>query len=353
MTVKCLGCGEDVPDNSVFCARCGRELTVAGIYCTRCGATNVMSAKYCSGCGHGFLPRRRSGFLTAAGVLTIIASCLALVIGFFGLYTAFWGNYEVAIFPGIAGLIGFGFGLASGIMILRRQLLSLVFIGQSVVLLASMLCLFRFDFFLVFGLAPLIIGILSVVFVAVSHRQFDDWDATSRQENQGLAMHQTQTTEHPRASGLQEGLYRPRINVVCLTGAILATLSLFLPWAIVNSEASGTNVYLGAFDFDEATPITHSLGDNLRYSLLIFMIGTLVAFFSPLGGIPQLMGSLGFVLATFYSSADMMFWTGAAVGIISSAAVFMSMVAPVGIGYSREREEGAAARLLTVSVFKH
>jgi hypothetical protein len=144
-----------------------------------------------------------------------------------------------------------------------------------------------------------------------------------------------------------------RVNVLCLIGAILAAVSLFLPWATVQDQASGAKRDLGAFDFEETFLGFHLFSANFRYSVILFVIGTAVAFLSPLGGIMQLIGCVGFILTTLttrFEGVEMVFWIGAAVALISTAMVLLSLVSPTGVGYEAGKRLGIT-RLLTFSAF--
>jgi uncharacterized membrane protein YeiB len=122
---------------------------------------------------------------------------------------------------------------------------------------------------------------------------------------------------------------------------------------MVQDKASGDTVgYLGAFDFDETFLGIHLFSSNFRYSVTIFLIGAVVAFFCPLGGILQLIGSIGFIISTLtvrLEERSMIFWIGAIVALVSAALVLISLAYPIGTGYESRRRD-ALDRLLTVSV---
>ena len=85
------------------------------------------------------------------------------------------------------------------------------------------------------------------------------------------------------------------------------------------------------------------------------MIGTAVAFFTPLGSIPQMIGSIGFLLTTATSKLEdgqMGLYWGAGAAIIGSFFVILSLAVPIGIGYSPDQRWGISGRLLTWSVFR-
>ena len=148
--------------------------------------------------------------------------------------------------------------------------------------------------------------------------------------------------------------YQLRVNVFCLVGAVLAVISLFLPWAMVQDKESGDIANLGAFDFNETFLGIHLFSSNFHYSVTLFLIGTAIAFFCPLGGILQIIGSMGFIISTLtvrFETVDMVFWIGSLVAVVSAAFVLLSLVYPLGAGYEPGKRD-ALARLLTVSVFR-
>ena len=148
--------------------------------------------------------------------------------------------------------------------------------------------------------------------------------------------------------------YQLRVNVLCLVGAVIAVISLFLPWAMVQDKQSGDTANLGAFDFNETFLGIHLFSSNFRYSVTLFLIGTAIAFFCPLGGILQLIGSMGFIISTLtvtFETIDMVFWIGSLAAAVSAAFVLMSLVYPLGAGYEPGKRD-ALARLLTVSVYR-
>jgi hypothetical protein len=87
----------------------------------------------------------------------------------------------------------------------------------------------------------------------------------------------------------------------------------------------------------------------------LFVIGAVLAFLTPLGGIPLLIGSIGFlltVLTTSYEEVNVTIWFGSATAIISATMVIGSLVTPLGIGYKSGGENRIAARLLTWSLYR-
>jgi hypothetical protein len=119
-------------------------------------------------------PRKRTGYPIAAGILTIIASCLTLYFGirFFRAVGLFW------VLMGIFGILAFAFGLTAGIFSIRRRRYGLSIFGMSLLTFMGFLMLLVPASFsalltaLLFGLPLLILSILSVVFAAMSKDEF-------------------------------------------------------------------------------------------------------------------------------------------------------------------------------------
>ncbi|MGQ9588557.1 MAG: hypothetical protein ACUVT7_09305 [Thermoplasmata archaeon] len=149
--------------------------------------------------------------------------------------------------------------------------------------------------------------------------------------------------------------YQARINLVCLGGAVLGILSLFMPWALVHDSFLDDTTNIGAFDFDEEYDDRYSYPDNLGTTVILFLIGTVVAFVTPLGGILQLIGSVGFILTTFtypmICDDEIIFWVGAAIATMSSALAVIGLAYPEGIGFEKDKRT-ALDRLLTIRLYR-
>lgn len=52
-SVKCTGCGSDMPSGAKFCPSCGNPVPAAPVkkFCTECGAEAAPNAKFCASCG--------------------------------------------------------------------------------------------------------------------------------------------------------------------------------------------------------------------------------------------------------------------------------------------------------------
>jgi ribose/xylose/arabinose/galactoside ABC-type transport system permease subunit len=148
--------------------------------------------------------------------------------------------------------------------------------------------------------------------------------------------------------------YRLRINMLCLFGAMLAVVSLFLPWAMIQNQlADETNI--GAFDFDEPLAGGSEFPDSFRYSITLFMIGTALSFLTPLGGIPLMIGAVGFISTSLTSNItnhDLIPWLGAVIALLSAGVVLLSFIEPTGMGFDSEKEDRMVAKMLTWSVYR-
>lgn len=148
--------------------------------------------------------------------------------------------------------------------------------------------------------------------------------------------------------------YKLRVNIICLIGGILAVLSLFLPWVSVDYERGNPTLY-GAFDLDEPVDGYRMFPDGFRYSMTLFIVGTVLALVTPLGGIPLMIGSSGFILVSVTTEFDyvsQIFWLGAIVGLLSSCIVMVSLFEPFGKGFKPSNEDRVLARLLVWSMYR-
>jgi hypothetical protein len=128
--------------------------------------------------------------------------------------------------------------------------------------------------------------------------------------------------------------------MMCLIGATIGIASIFLPWFVAAVGPFRDERALTAWIWDLLQAHSGDLG--LYAPFLIFLLGTLLAFWTPLGGILQALG-----LATFYvmeigwkvpPDGGYGFVAPLAVGfylaVLSAIMVMISMVKPLGIGFS-------------------
>ena len=136
---------------------------------------------------------------------------------------------------------------------------------------------------------------------------------------------------------------RVRVNVLCLVGALLAVISVFSTWITL-----GFFVWTREMNLIDVYNQVESSSDFWLPAIL-FLMGTLVAFLTPLGGIMQAIGAPLFMSA-FASLADGRLPSGIGpyLGLAAAAIVLASLAYPVGVGYSA-KSRGILGRVLTVS----
>ncbi len=160
----------------MICSHCGREI-------------REEDAEFCPYCAKPLKPqKKRSGFPIASGVLTIIASCISIILGILGTtaFIATYGQRYYGMVPfgysimGFLCFVAFALGLTSGIFTLKRRRFGLSIAGVSIVLasgIATVIAIGAQGFFaitaaLLFGLPVVILAILGIVFIAISKTEF-------------------------------------------------------------------------------------------------------------------------------------------------------------------------------------
>lgn len=140
--------------------------------------------------------RSGSAYPMAAGVMTIVAACICVFSGGLNLFSSLWGylyingqyypvNDPQQFVAGIFGVLAFILGLASGTTSLRRKHLALSITGMCFIIVSvpvmvlEMLASVRAHYgtvspvgMAVFFAPPMVLAMLSLIFVAVSHREF-------------------------------------------------------------------------------------------------------------------------------------------------------------------------------------
>lgn len=120
---------------------------------TKCGVRLLVNANFCPNCGASLKPQVISrkggtGFVTAAGVLLILASCLSAVNGIvafmvsymmlnmgygFHLYDSAW--YMLAF--GVLAIFSSGMGLTAGALSFKRKQFGFAASGAALLLITS------------------------------------------------------------------------------------------------------------------------------------------------------------------------------------------------------------------------
>jgi len=145
-----------------------------------------------------------------------------------------------------------------------------------------------------------------------------------------------------------------RVNILCLVGAFVGLIAIMLPWNSVwfFSVNLIDLINIGSGYFGQTSPEA----GILVIGSIIFIIGTLVAFLTPTGGIVQIAG-LG-ILFYLFSGADSHFPNGIGfylacvspimilLGLVGSKMMTVSLTEPMSIGYDN-RPPNMRDRLLT------
>ena len=128
-----------------------------------------------------------------------------------------------------------------------------------------------------------------------------------------------------------------RVNVLCIVGAFMGLVAIFCGW--------GAHAYTpGAPQENLLQIIDHMLNIHILAGCVLFLIGSLIAFLSPMGGIVQLIG-VGLFIFGWTSWPD---GVGPYLGIISAFILVISMVKPIGLNYKGPTD--LKGRLLTFSM---
>ena len=119
------------------------------------------------------------------------------------------------------------------------------------------------------------------------------------------------------------------VNVLCLLGAIVGVVSLFLPWCIVVDGPNEFGVSPASLVMDDY----RAPSDPLLFSSLVFISGTVIAFLFPVAFAAQSVGILLFLLqfvdAVLHPALSLGFYAG----VLSSVMVLAGLIHPVGPGY--------------------
>jgi hypothetical protein len=131
---------------------------------------------------------KRSSFPVAAGVLTIIGACVAAVSGIVGLigfystisYSYYYSHQYEWLVIGAFGILGCALGLTGGIFTLMRRRIALCITGMILIMISGFVTAGAFVLILwngwgmglLFGLPPIVLSVLSIIFASVSRGDF-------------------------------------------------------------------------------------------------------------------------------------------------------------------------------------
>ncbi|MEM3451125.1 MAG: hypothetical protein QXL52_02625 [Nitrososphaerales archaeon] len=130
---------------------------------------------------------KEDGFLICSGILIIVASSFGLIMGINLPYV--WFNdflYDLYyLFPRWLSIIGFAFGITSGVLMIKKRSFALALSGAIVLLILGILPLLwgfvypieflRFSWVMTFynyGIPIIILSVLSIAFAVASRKSF-------------------------------------------------------------------------------------------------------------------------------------------------------------------------------------
>ena len=130
------------------------------------------------------------------------------------------------------------------------------------------------------------------------------------------------------------------VNMLCIIGAITGIASIFFVWA---SYSRGFAVVTNTLADDLMLIVRYSAINRMLIGECIFFAGTVLSLVTGIGGIAQLLGLSTFLWGYHEWSENVSSMgtetgvgIGLFIGVLSTGVVLLSMVKPVGIGYSKE-----------------
>jgi hypothetical protein len=161
----CRNCGKELTGTPEICLGCGAKPLVGSSFCHACGAETNPLAEICIKCGVRLAKAEvvgRRWMPTAAGILSIIAGAIGLLVGVVvAAVGEIVGEAEGIVWFGAisAPFIGLGIvAIIGGVFALRRRIWGLALAGAI-----CSLCFPPYSWFL---------AIPAIVFVALSKREF-------------------------------------------------------------------------------------------------------------------------------------------------------------------------------------
>ena len=141
-----------------------------------------------------------------------------------------------------------------------------------------------------------------------------------------------------------------RVNLLCVAGAALGLVVLFVPLLEVSGE--------GEYVLSEILQQSQLYGTGFALGVTLFLLGAVIAFLTPAGGFLELVGVMTYLYLVpqayqdFDGKASPALGTYLAIG--STVVVIVSLIVPLGLGYPKRNRLwnemlGIAARFLTIS----
>lgn len=133
--------------------------------------------------------------------------------------------------------------------------------------------------------------------------------------------------------------YGRSVNVLCLCGAIIGVAAALSSWVCYSEMGYSVTVALGEYIQPSHYDSFHPL---LFYGGMLFVVGTLLSFLTPLSGIVQGTGLSLFAvdflgISAHLDDVEVVLRTGFYAGIVSAALVLASLFVPMGPGFGSVR----------------
>ncbi|MEM3437110.1 MAG: hypothetical protein QXP55_01045 [Nitrososphaerales archaeon] len=127
---------------------------------------------------------KEDGLSISSGILTIVAASLGLIMGINLPYFWFY-EFLYDLFPRWLSIIGFAFGITSGVLMIKRKSFALALLGIIILMIVGTLpLLWGFIYpeeflrnswirtFYIYGVPIIILSALSIVFAFASRKSF-------------------------------------------------------------------------------------------------------------------------------------------------------------------------------------
>jgi hypothetical protein len=140
-----------------------------------------------------------------------------------------------------------------------------------------------------------------------------------------------------------------RINILCIMGAVMAVYAATLFWL---RDSMILSVGREPFDLAFNSGYAYPYMGGIILASIIFIVGALMTFITPLGGVVQLVGILWFMTAILIIDYPFHRFSliegNIAFGVISASISIFSMIRPFGKNYKGHSSD-IIGRLLTIS----
>jgi len=132
------------------------------------------------------------------------------------------------------------------------------------------------------------------------------------------------------------------INLLCLSGAIFGIVAIFLPWMVYQSDSPDLS-YVGSRGFSLLDLMQMGAPGILHGFIvfgIVFFAGSIIAFFSGIGGFVQLIGVIFLFKEIAYypfsisvdPQIEIVAGIGAYIGLLAALITIVSILMPIRIG---------------------